>query len=147
MFYQLTPFEHRFRNMQNYFDDFEKSFEKRFNKDFESSMLAGCTDIIDNGDNYVLQAELPGFNKEDISVSLENDCLVISAKHDEEKTEKDKKGTVIHSERNYGMFSRKFDISGINAAEISGEYKNGILELTLPKQDPQTPSSRQIEIK
>ena len=58
------------------------------------------TDILDKGDHYQLQAELPGFNKEDIKINLEGDCLTIQAEHKEETEEKKKE--YVRKERHYG---------------------------------------------
>ena len=105
------------------------------------------TDIKDNGDAYLLEAELPGFKKEDIHVDIANGVLTVSAerKHDEEK--KDGKGNIVHSERTYGRFERSFDVSEINEKDISAEYADGVLKLNLPKKTEVVPESRRLEIK
>lgn len=141
--FDLMPFEHRQRNLSNYFDNFEKNFFGDFwgaNNEFK-------TDILDKGDRYILQAELPGFVKEDIHIDLNGDMLTIHAEHSEENEEKDKKGNFVRRERRYGSFSRSFDVSGIQTEQICADYKNGVLELELPKTTPQNPASRQIELR
>ena len=85
-------------------------------------------------------------DREDIKLDLNGDTLTISAEHREET--EDKKGdSYIRRERRYGAFARSFDVSGINTEAISASYKNGVLELELPKAVPAQPASRQIELK
>ena len=93
-----------------------------------------------------MEAELPGFNKEDISIDLNGDSLMITARHNSESGEKDDKGNYVRRERKFGSFSRSFDVSGIDTTAIKAAYNNGILELTLPKKGEVTPASRSIQI-
>ncbi len=139
--FDLTPFDRRRRSLANYFNDLEKDFFGDMGNLFPSFN----TDILDKGDKYVLEAELPGFNKEDIKIDIDGDRLMIQAEHKEDiKNEKD---NYVKQERRYGSFSRSFDISGIKADEISAKYNNGILELTLPKKEPEKKSpTRRIDI-
>ena len=139
--FDLIPFEHRNQRLFNPFADFDRFFD-------DLAKESPCkTDILDKGDHYLVQAEMPGFNKEDIHIDVNGDCLTVTAEHKEEKEEKDgKKGTFIRRERRYGSLSRSFDISGIEADKISASYQNGVLELTLPKRGEVTPPSRRIDI-
>ena len=144
--FELTPFDRRRRNnaIFNPFQELE-DFQKSFFRD--SSLTAFKTDIQDTGDAYVLQADLPGFQKEDINVDIDDNYLTISAQRSTENEEKDKKGNYIRRERSYGSFSRSFDISSVKADEISAEYTNGVLKLTMPKRDATVASARKVEIK
>lgn len=94
-----------------------------------------------------LEAELPGFNKEDIHIDLSDGMLTISAERRSESEKKDGKGNVIHSERVYGKFERSFDVSAVNEADISAEYTDGVLKLHLPKKTEVVPETRRLEIK
>ena len=104
------------------------------------------TDIRDEGGAYVLEAELPGFQKEDINIQLSDNYLTITAEHRTESEEKDKKGNYIRRERTWGSYSRSFDVSDINTAQIKAGYQNGVLTLNLPKRTETTPSSRTVAI-
>ena len=104
------------------------------------------TDIRDNGESYLLEAELPGFKKEDIAVNLEGDTLTIRAERSDSTEEKDSKGNYIKRERVYGSFSRSFDMTGIRTEDIAAAYEDGILKLTLPKKQETLPASRKLEI-
>ncbi len=89
------------------------------------------TDIIDKGDRYLVQAELPGFNKEEIHIDIKDNYLTVHAEHREEKEEK--KENYIRKERRYGSYERSFDISDVNADQIEAKYNDGVLELQMPK--------------
>ena len=116
--------------------------QRRF---FGDNTLGGFgTDIIDKGDSYCLQADLPGFKKEDIHVDVDGDKLVINAERNYE--DKDEQEGYIRRERSYGSYSRTFDISEIVADQITGDYTDGVLTLNLPKTQPKQPSSRRIEL-
>lgn len=139
--YSMLPFG-RSRSLDNFFDDFERSFFPENRR-----LPAFRTDIRDEGDHYLLQAELPGFQKEDIDLNLKDNVLTISAKHEENTENKDKDGRYVCRERRYGTFQRSFDVSGIQEDGISASYDNGILQLTLPKEQQAEVQSRKIDIR
>lgn len=139
--YALTPFERKSMDLFNAFHDFENDFFGR------NSMTAFKTDIRDDGDKYVMEAELPGFEKGDIKLDITGDSLVLTAEHSENKVDKDKENNYICRERSYGSYQRSFDISSIDADRIEAEYKNGILYMVMPKKSPTTPATRRLEIK
>ncbi|MDO5602871.1 MAG: Hsp20/alpha crystallin family protein [Oscillospiraceae bacterium] len=144
--FELTPFDRRRKNaaLYNPFREFEE-MEKRFFG--ETQPMEFKTDIKDKGDAYLLEAELPGVKKEDINVSIEDHYLTISAERRSEKEENDKEGGWIRCERSYGSFSRSFDISSVDASNITAEYTDGVLKLNLPKQAETQPPIRRLEIK
>lgn len=140
--FELFPFNNRQRDLFNFFDNADRDFFGGI----PNSISAFRTDIIDKEDRYVLQAELPGFSKEEININVEGDYLTISAEHKSEVEES--KDNYVRKERHYGSFSRSFDISNIKADEISAEYKDGVLELSLPKQSIEPDKGiRKIEVK
>ncbi len=139
--FELFPFNNRQRDFFNFFDNDDRDFFRSI-----PNVSAFRTDIIDKGDKYILQAELPGFSKEEINIGIEGDYLTISAEHKSEVEEN--KDNYIRKERRYGSFSRSFDISNIKADDISAEYKDGVLELDLPKQSIEPEKAiRKIEVK
>ena len=137
----MIPFDRRDDNWFDVFDNFEKKFLGNTN----ANLPAFRTDIRDLGDKFVLEAELPGFRKEDISLDVKEGILTITATHNDAQEKKDDK-TYVRRERRYGSFSRAFDISGIEESAISAQYDSGILTLTLPKQQSAQPVRRQIAI-
>ncbi len=139
--FDLMPFNRKENNLFDYFDNFEKNFFG----DMTQGISAFRTDVIDDGDNYIVKAELPGFDKNDINIGIEGNNLTISAQRNEEN--EDKKDNYIYKERRYGSFARSFDVSNIKSNEITADYKNGILSLNLPKREEAVPQSHRIEIK
>ena len=138
----MLPFE---RSDDNFFDIFD-NFERKFFNNTNANLPAFRTDIRDAGDRFILEAELPGFNKEDIKLDLKDGILTISAEHSENKDDKDDKGQYLRRERRYGSFSRSFDVTGIDENGITAAYNNGILELSLPKAVPTVPEAKRIAI-
>lgn len=123
---------------------FDRVFDEFFRSNF-GRLDSFHTDVVDNGDSYLLQAELPGYNKEEIQVNLDNETLTISATHSEEK--KRNKDNYIRQERSYNSYCRSFHIPGIKKDEISASYNNGVLEITLPKENITVNPVKQIEVK
>lgn len=143
--FDIMPFERN--NNRTVFNPFKElnELEKAF---FGNNSIAEFkTDIRDTGSAYELEADLPGFKKEDIHIDLEGDYLTISASRNDSKEEKDEKGNYVRRERCYGSFTRSFDISGIKADEITAEYSDGVLKLNMPKREEIKPTSRRLELK
>ncbi|MCD8095887.1 MAG: Hsp20/alpha crystallin family protein [Ruminococcus sp.] len=138
--YALTPFERTVR-------DVFRSFDDDFFSDFGTNQVSSFrTDIKDEGDKYVLEAELPGFDKEDINLDITGKTLTLSAEHSSQKDD-DTNKNYIRRERSYGAYRRTFDLSQIDTDNIDAQYKNGVLYLTMPKKEPTAPASRRLEIK
>ena len=143
--FELIPFDRRNHRVSVYdpfraFDEMERAF---FGSQ-QPTVLSFRTDVTDTGEAYKLEAELPGFKKDDIKIDIENDCLTISAERHENKEEK--KPNFVKRERLYGSYSRSFDVSGIDVDKISAAYTDGILTLELPKKVETPPASRRLEI-
>ena len=134
--FEIVPFE---RQMRRYdpFRSMEETMSMTSNP-FKS-------DIIDEGDAYVINTEFPGFKKEDIKLNVENDRLTISAERKSETTEGDK-SKFVKCERFYGSYSRSFDVSDFMVDQIQASYTDGVLSLRLPKKAEVLPASRVIEI-
>ena len=137
----MIPFERHENNLFDAFDNFERNFFGN-----TAAVTTFRTDIRDEGDRFVLEAELPGFRKEDIQLNLKDGILPVAAQRVESREEKDQKGTYIRRERKFGSFARSFDVAGIDEEHISAGYQDGILELVLPKAKPAAPAVRQITI-
>jgi HSP20 family protein len=101
-------------------------------------------DVYEEKDNYVVQVELPGVNKEDVKLSLEQGTLTITG---ERKREAKPEGTqAYHCERFQGRFQRTINLPETIAADkVTAQYKDGVLTVTLPKHEAAKP--RQIDIK
>lgn len=105
-------------------------------------------EVKQNDKNFAVKVQLPGVNKEDIHVDLNNDYLTISAEVKEEKEEK-KEGEKIHtSEFRYGKYVRTISFDNpIKTEECSAEFKNGVLMINLPKQKIEKPKAKRLTIK
>jgi HSP20 family protein len=101
-------------------------------------------DVSRTEDTYILKAELPGIPKDRISVSIDGNEVTISGEVTKER--EDRKGEeVVRSERYYGRVSRAFTLPhDIDEGKADAQYRDGVLELTLPKKNKST--SRQLEI-
>ena len=135
--FQLTPDSTR-RSMMDPFNFFSDFFGTN------NAPMELRTDITDKGDSFVLEADLPGFKKDDIKIDLENDRLTIKAER-HSNTETTKNG-YVRRERSFGSFERSFDVSGIDTAGIKANYTDGVLTLTLPKRPELVPDNRSIVI-
>ena len=129
-------------------EEFEKAF---FSNPFGSFFNAPAlnqfrTDVTDEGDHYLLETDLPGFEKKDITLDIHDDMLTIRAERKSKVEEKDQKDKVIRMERSYGSYQRSFDISGVDADQIKAKYTDGVLCLTLPKLERSLPQGRRLEI-
>lgn len=129
-------------------EEFEKAF---FSNPFGSFFNAPAlnqfrTDVTDEGDHYLLETDLPGFEKKDITLDIHDDMLTIRAERKSKVEEKDQKDKVIRMERSYGSYQRSFDISGVDADQIKAKYIDGVLRLTLPKLERTLPQGRRLEI-
>ncbi|MBQ6587149.1 MAG: Hsp20/alpha crystallin family protein [Butyrivibrio sp.] len=107
------------------------------------------TDVIEKDNCYQLEAELPGFNKEDINIDLKDNLLTISASHSENKDEKDNEGKFIRRERRSSSYQRSFRVEGLKPEDIIAQYKNGVLTVNIPKKEalPEKEEVHRIEVK
>ena len=134
----------RKRNEFDLFDDFfgrDDFFPRR-----ESQIMK--TDIKEKKDKYVIQMDLPGYEKDNIDLQLKDGYLEVTASVEkEEDNSKDEK--FVHKERFYGHCSRSFYVGDeISEEDIHAQFKNGILEIDIPKKDPkeELPEVKKIEI-
>ena len=134
---------------RNEFDLFRDFFE---GDDFfpirrESAIMK--TDIKEKKDKYIIEMDLPGYEKENINLSLKDGYLEVTAevKKEDDSEEKDK---FVHKERYYGHCSRSFYVGEqIKEEDVNAEFKNGILKICIPKKEErkELPEAKHIEIK
>lgn len=143
--FNLTPRRRNRDEVTEREDPFD-ALMSNFFSDFMDMAGGGFrTDVKEKEDRYIIEAELPGLNREDINVELDNDRLIISAIN--EQTTEEEKENYIRRERRTGSYQRSFRIENIKEEEIEAEYKNGILYLDLPKEEPGKSGKRVIDIK
>lgn len=96
------------------------------------------TDVQETDDSFQVDIDLPGFQKEDIQVHLEDGYLQVAANKSVEKEEKNEKGVYLRQERYTGSMARSFYVGEtLTPEDIQAKYENGILTLTLPKKQPE----------
>ena len=142
---------------EDLFDDFMRDFPLYNDKDRKKleKKLYGRrgrnlmkTDIKETDGAYELEMDLPGFSKDEVKASLENGYLTISAAKGLDQDEQEKKtGKYIRRERYAGACERTFYVGeDVTQEDIKGEFKHGILKLTIPKKAAQVPEKKYIAI-
>ena len=105
------------------------------------------TDVRETENTYEVDVDLPGFKKDEISVDLQDGYLTIRASKGLGKDQKDKEGKYIRQERYAGACSRSFYVGDVEADQIAAKYEDGILKISLPKQEKkELPKSSTIAI-
>ncbi len=139
MFNSLVPFS---RNLHNFDSLVSRLFDDSFN--LPNTLPSDLkVDIKDNESEYILEAEVPGVNKEQIKVDYQNNYLTIGIESRNEVNEENE--NYIRKERSSRRMSRSFYIEDINQENIRASYENGILKIQLPK-DKKAPTRKSIEI-
>ncbi|MGB7922474.1 MAG: Hsp20/alpha crystallin family protein [Pyrinomonadaceae bacterium] len=137
-----------FRDLRNLQEEVNRLFSSNLSRSFGDEGIARgswnpSVDIYENKDQIVLEAELPGMNREDFDVSIENNVITVRGERRFEK--KDESDSYHRVERSYGSFTRSFTLpQTVSADTASAEYKNGVLRVTLPKREEV--KARRIEI-
>lgn len=142
------------KEFDSIFEDFRRSFSELM-MPFNSSLPLGrwdidlrspSIDLIDEGDHYTLTAELPGFNKDQVDVSVDEDRVTLRAERKDENEQKNK--NYLRSERSYSAFQRSISLpEEVDTSKVDGGMKNGILRLTLPKKEPKAGQGHKIQLK
>ena len=140
-FKNLSPFS----AFDDNFDNFFQGFFRPVVSSAESLGKLPAVDVKEDKNNYVLSAELPGYDREDIDLQLKDGVLTIRAEHKEENKREEKNH--ILSERHYGSYFRQLRF-GHNVAEsdVTANYDKGILTVQLPKLQPNESSHKKIDI-
>ncbi len=126
--------------IDRFFDDF---FKDPFFARVSSMTTPIRADVKETDNEYIVEAEMPGVNKEDIIIDLNNEMLTIGVDVKQEKDEKD--DGYIYRERRSGSYRRSFSVPNINNEDVKASYKDGLLTITLPKAEPDK-RTRKIEI-
>jgi HSP20 family protein len=137
-----------FRDLRSLQDEVNRLFSTNLTRNFGDEGIARgawnpSVDIFENKDQIVLEAELPGMNREEFELTIENNVITL---HGERRFEKKDESDNYHRvERSYGSFTRSFTLpQSVSAENASAEYRNGVLRVTLPKREEI--KARRIEI-
>ena len=105
---------------------------------------APVVDVYAKGDDIVVHAELPGVEKDDIEIHVENGTLTINGER--KRASEIEEGKVYRLERAYGSFTRRFSLpKGLDASGVKASFKDGVLEVTLPKAEEAKPRKIEVE--
>ena len=105
-----------------------------------------AADISETDTEYLVKAELPGVKKEDIDVSVENGVLTITAESKSETEEKEGE-RIIRQERRYGRYLRSLRLGkAVDEKQVKASYKDGVLELILPKAEDVKPKKISVNV-
>jgi len=112
----------------------------------EAEDLVPAMDIREREDEYVVRTDLPGIKKEDIQITLENGVLTITAETKSEKETKED-GQVLRQERRYGKYVRSLRMgTQVDGNRLKASYKDGVLELILPKAEEAKPRKITVDV-
>lgn len=114
--------------------------------DGESNFDIMKCDVYEKDGNYHIEADIPGFSKEEISVNCEDGYITIIAEKNTDNEDNDEDKNYIKRERFYGKTIRKFYVGEVNSDNITAEFRDGILKLVVPKEE-KLPNRKSIEIK
>lgn len=133
---------------RNDFDLWDDIFSDAFFSRKPQSKLMR-TDIREKDEAYLVDIDLPGYDKKDIKISVDDGYLTVSAKKESSNDEKDSEGNYIRRERFSGECSRSFYVGDdLEAEDVKASFKNGILTLDIPKKDEtkKIPEKKYVEI-
>jgi HSP20 family protein len=146
----LQKYTSQFEEMERMFNDF---FQQRFFapswmprlKLPELTDVLASVDMYEKGDDLIIKAEIPGMKKEDISIDFAGDVVTISGeKKSEERTERK---DYYRVERSFGTFSRKLHLPvEIQIDKATASFKDGVLEIRMPKSEAEKQKSRKIKV-
>jgi HSP20 family protein len=133
-------------SLTDLFDDMMKgSLFSRWGRELENIQFPHV-DIVEEKDAYKIMADLPGMDKKDIKIEVDNGILTISGEKKSEKTEREK-NRYYHFERTYGSFSRAFKLPENSDAEhIEAKFNNGVLEMLLKKTEVTKPKAIEVKV-
>ena len=116
----------------NAFDDYMKDTQRALYGKHSKNLMK--TDVKETEESYEVDIDLPGFQKDEVSLDLKNGYLTVSAAKGLDKDEEDKKGRYIRQERYAGSCSRSFYVGDIRPEDIKAKYEAGVLRLSVPKE-------------
>ena len=119
---------------RNHFDLFDEMFRDQFFDGSESKVMK--TDIKEKKDKYLIDIDLPGYEKEDIKMEISDGYLTVHASVNKEVDDEKEKGKYVRKERYVGECSRSFYVGeNVKEEEIKAKFKNGTLTIEVPKKD------------
>ena len=130
-------------NPVNWIDQFFNEFDRNFAGSRVAPSFVPAVDVVEHADAYVLRAELPGLSRENITVEVKENHLVLSGKKD--ATTRGEEGKYRYVEARHGAFSRSFELPrNVKADAVEASYRDGVLTLRIPKVEEARPKAIEI---
>ncbi len=138
-----------FQEMDSIFEDLDRTLDRFFGRPFRERARGGrrapTLDMRDLGDKYLIEAEIPGIDKEDIEIELRDDRLIIEGETTEETEEEGE--DYLRRERGYRSFYRQLPVpEEVEQDEVTAELDRGVLTLNLPKKETEVKEGKKIDI-
>lgn len=143
--FELQPFKSGSLSKKDFFTNF---FDNIFDEDFSPAGIFGASfkvDVREKDNAFMVEADLPGFKKEDVKISYCDNYLTIKAKREEKVSEE--KENYIRQERSTGEIVRRFYVADVNEDKIEAEFDNGVLKLVMPRKEKVVVPKKEIAIK
>ena len=132
-----------YRNLPNIF---ERMVDDNFFFDYDNNDLRPSVEINESNDAFMISADLPGIEKSDIEVKVEENTLILNAKRHIDKLNNNEK--FHYNERRFGTFSRSFKLpKTVKEEKITAKLDNGVLSIVIPKTEDAIKSNRLIAVK
>lgn len=142
----VTDLASEFMNMQREVDGIFDCFRGGVTEDGKISTWLPAVDISENQNDYTVKAELPGVDKSDVKITVQNDVLTIRGEKKQEKETNDRNRNRV--ERTYGTFQRSFTLPlSVRSEKIEASYDNGVLTVVLPKMEEAKPKEIEVKVK
>ena len=126
-------------------DWFQDLFERDFFAPERPLAFSPALNVVEDESAYRVSAELPGIDPKEVSITLENGVLTLRGEKKEENEKKEKNYHRV--ERRYGSFARSLALPAeVDGEKVSADYRNGVLEITLPKADTVKPKKIDVKV-
>ena len=145
---RTNPFE----EMERFFERLSRQFDEATESWEAGGPFGGWTpevepmaiDLVENDDEFVLTVDLPGFERDEVEITVTNHTLRIEAEHEESTEEEEEQ--YLRKERRHESIQRSIRLPGdVDTESVNARMKNGVLTLTLPKAESETARSIEIE--
>lgn len=134
-----------YESLQREFDTMLNRFLGPTQGDGGQRLAPYAVDVREDADHFYVEAELPGFRKDDVDITLENQTLTISAERSEERDQKGQKGELLLHERRYNRFLRSFTLPPtVDEQTVNAKLQDGVLTITLNKREESKPRRVQV---
>ncbi|RYM05110.1 Hsp20/alpha crystallin family protein [Sporolactobacillus sp. THM7-7] len=126
--------------LPSWFDEWGHNFFRNL------SVQPFAADVQEKNDSYVVKVDLPGFSKDHIHLDFDQGVLTIDASREQETQERGEDGSFIRKERTSGSYTRRFAFNDVDEEGIKASFKDGVLNVILPKRDDARKETKQITI-